>query len=43
MGSGSIMGLPGAIYAMGLSNAWIAIGLTISAYVNDLVLAPQLK
>ena len=29
-----IMGLPGAIYLAGLIEAWIAVGLTLGAYVN---------
>ena len=37
-----IMGLPGAIYAAGLE-AWIAIGLTIGAYLNWMVVAPRLR
>ncbi|MDQ0614958.1 sodium/proline symporter [Microbacterium sp. W4I4] len=38
-----IMGLPGAIYLTGLIEAWIAIGLTIGAYLNWLVVAPRLR
>ena len=38
-----IMGLPGAIYLSGLIEAWIAIGLTIGAYLNWLVVAPRLR
>ncbi|MBM7645242.1 SSS family solute:Na+ symporter [Scopulibacillus daqui] len=38
-----VMGLPGAMYATGLSSAWLAIGLTLGAYVNYLVLAPRLR
>lgn len=34
-----LMGLPGAMYATGLSSVWIAIGLLIGAYVNYLILA----
>lgn len=29
-----LMGLPGAIYLSGLVEAWIAIGLTVGAYLN---------
>ena len=29
-----LMGLPGAIYLSGLSEAWIAVGLIIGAYLN---------
>lgn len=38
-----LMGLPGAMYATGLSSAWIAVGLLIGAYVNYLVVAPRLR
>ncbi|HEX6923276.1 MAG TPA: sodium/proline symporter PutP [Bacillales bacterium] len=38
-----VMGLPGALYVTGLSSAWIAIGLSIGAYVNYLVVAPRLR
>ncbi|WP_077616308.1 sodium/proline symporter PutP [Caenibacillus caldisaponilyticus] len=38
-----LMGLPGALYASGVSSAWIAIGLTIGAYLNYLLLAPRLR
>lgn len=38
-----LMGLPGAIYAAGLVEAWIAIGLTIGAYLNWLFVAPRLR
>lgn len=38
-----LMGLPGAIYLSGLSDAWIAIGLTIGAYLNWLFVAPRLR
>lgn len=38
-----LMGLPGAIYAFGLNQAWIAIGLTIGAYLNWLLVAPRLR
>ena len=33
------MGLPGAMYATGLSSVWIAIGLLIGAYANYLIIA----
>ena len=29
-----LMGLPGAVFVSGLSEAWIAIGLTLGAYIN---------
>jgi len=38
-----LMGLPGAMYASGLSSSWIAIGLTIGAYLNYLLVAPRLR
>lgn len=38
-----VMGLPGAMFLTGLSNAWIAIGLTVGAYLNYLIVAPRLR
>lgn len=38
-----IMGLPGAIYATGLIESWIAIGLSIGAYLNWKLVAPRLR
>ena len=38
-----LMGLPGAIYASGLIEGWIAVGLTIGAWVNWKVTAPRLR
>lgn len=38
-----LMGLPGAMYTTGLSSAWLAIGLSIGAYLNYLILAPRLR
>ncbi len=38
-----LMGLPGAIFAFGLSEAWIAVGLTIGAYLNYRVVAARLR
>ncbi|WP_110928548.1 sodium/proline symporter PutP [Bacillus massiliglaciei] len=38
-----LMGLPGAMYVDGLSSLWIAVGLTIGAYLNYLILAPRLR
>lgn len=38
-----VMGLPGAIYVAGLIEAWIAIGLTIGAYLNWRLVAPRLR
>ncbi len=38
-----MMGLPGAMFAQGLSASWIAIGLTLGAYANWLYVAPRLR
>lgn len=38
-----MMGLPGAIYLAGLIEAWIAVGLTVGAYLNWLIVAPRLR
>ncbi|MFD2675138.1 sodium/proline symporter PutP [Gulosibacter bifidus] len=38
-----LMGLPGAIYAAGLIEAWIAIGLSLGAYLNWALVAPRLR
>lgn len=38
-----LMGLPGAIYLSGLVEAWIAIGLTVGAYLNYVLVAPRLR
>ncbi len=38
-----IMGLPGEVYSTGLSALWLAIGLTLGAYINYLVVAPRLR
>ncbi len=38
-----MMGLPGAIYLAGLIEAWIAVGLTIGAYLNWRFVAPRLR
>ena len=38
-----LMGLPGLIYAYGLVEAWIAIGLSVGAYLNWLFVAPRLR
>ncbi|MBY8908905.1 sodium/proline symporter PutP [Salinicoccus roseus] len=38
-----LMGLPGSMYSVGLSSIWIAIGLTIGAYINYWVVAPRLR
>lgn len=38
-----LMGLPGAVYSTGISSLWIAVGLTIGAYFNYLLLAPRFR
>ena len=38
-----LMGLPGAIYLAGLSEAWIAIGLIIGAWINWYLVAGRLR
>jgi solute:Na+ symporter, SSS family len=38
-----MMGLPGALYASGLAEAWIAIGLFIGAFLNWIIVAPRLR
>ena len=38
-----LMGLPGAIYAAGLVEGWMAIGLTVGAWINWKVVAPRLR
>lgn len=38
-----LMGVPGAMYFTGLASAWIAIGLTIGAYLNYVFVAPRLR
>jgi len=38
-----LMGVPGAVYLSGISASWIAIGLTIGAYVNYILVAPRLR
>lgn len=38
-----LMGLPGAMYFSGLSSTWIAIGLTIGAFLNYIFVAPRLR
>lgn len=38
-----LMGLPGALYMHGMAQAWIAIGLTLGAWVNWKVVAPRLR
>ncbi|MFD0050474.1 sodium/proline symporter PutP [Actinomycetes bacterium NPDC127524] len=38
-----LMGLPGSMYAAGLSSGWIVVGLTAGAYLNWLFIAPRLR
>ena len=38
-----LMGLPGAIYASGVSESWIAVGLTLGAWFNWQVVAGRLR
>lgn len=38
-----LMGLPGAMYMMGLSGSWLAIGLTTGAFLNYIIVAPRLR
>ena len=38
-----LLGLPGAIYLGGLSEGWIALGLTVGAYLNWKFNAPRLR
>jgi sodium/proline symporter len=38
-----LLGLPGAIYLAGLIEAWIAVGLTIGAWLNWKFVAPRLR
>nr|WP_306798719.1 sodium/proline symporter PutP [Oceanobacillus saliphilus] len=38
-----LLGLPGAIYAAGMSEAWMAVGLAIGAYLNWQFVAKRLR
>lgn len=38
-----LLGLPGALFASGLVEAWIAIGLTMGAAANWIIVAPRLR
>lgn len=38
-----LMGLPGAMYYTGLSSIWLAVGLTIGAFFNYVLVAPRLR
>ncbi len=38
-----MLGLPGAMFAQGISASWIVLGLTLGAYCNWLYVAPRLR
>ena len=38
-----LLGLPGYMYADGVVSAWIAIGLTVGAFLNYIIVAPRLR
>lgn len=38
-----LLGLPGALYASGLTEAWIGIGLFVGAFANWIIVAPRLR
>ncbi|MDG6077584.1 sodium/proline symporter PutP [Erythrobacter litoralis] len=38
-----LLGLPGALYAAGLVEAWIGIGLFVGAFANWILVAPRLR
>ena len=38
-----LLGLPGALYAAGLVEAWIGIGLFVGAVANWIIVAPRLR
>lgn len=38
-----LMGLPGAMYFFGISSVWIAVGLTLGAYLNYVIVARRLR
>lgn len=38
-----LMGLPGAMYTTGIASIWLAIGLTVGAYLNYILIAPRLR
>ncbi|HYC69270.1 sodium/proline symporter PutP [Brevundimonas sp.] len=38
-----MLGLPGAMFASGLSAAWIGLGLVVGAWLNYLIVAPRLR
>ncbi|QUS37319.1 sodium/proline symporter PutP [Falsirhodobacter algicola] len=38
-----LLGLPGALFVSGLSQSWIAVGLSIGALLNWIIVAPRLR
>jgi SSS family solute:Na+ symporter len=38
-----LMGVPGLMFTVGLSSAWISFGLVLGAYLNYLIVAPRLR
>ncbi len=38
-----LLGLPGALYAAGLVEAWIGVGLFVGAFANWVIVAPRLR
>jgi solute:Na+ symporter, SSS family len=38
-----LMGLPGAMYVTGMSSIWLAVGLSLGAYFNYILVAPRLR
>lgn len=38
-----LLGLPGAFYLLGLDQIWMAIGLTLGAYLNWTIVCPRLR
>jgi len=38
-----LMGVPGLMFAVGLSSAWISFGLILGAFLNYLIVAPRLR
>lgn len=38
-----LLGLPGLVFVIGLNGSWMAVGLTIGAYLNYRLLAPRLR
>ena len=38
-----LMGLPGAMYVTGMSSLWLAVGLSLGAYLNYILVAPRLR